>query len=254
MADSVMRFRGQKAYAYLRVSGKGQVEGHGFDRQLDAIKTWATWAGVEISDGYVFRDCYTGTDADRPKFMEMLEAILGNGVRLVVVESLDRFARSLAVQVALIAKLQEYGVSLISATTGECVTDGGSDEMREALVLIQGVFNQLEKKRLVRKLRLARDAMRDRDGRCEGPKPYGELPGEGAVLERLLLFRSSGMSYRQIAAAMNAAGIPPRRGRLWTAGSACAIVKRAAVVVPAVPEVVQAGPSVPAVPAGEPQV
>ena len=31
----------QKAFAYLRVSGSGQVEGDGFDRQLGAIKQYA---------------------------------------------------------------------------------------------------------------------------------------------------------------------------------------------------------------------
>ena len=31
-----------KAFAYLRVSGKGQVEGDGFTRQLEAIRKYAT--------------------------------------------------------------------------------------------------------------------------------------------------------------------------------------------------------------------
>jgi len=31
----------QKAFAYLRVSGKGQIEGDGFTRQLSAIQAYA---------------------------------------------------------------------------------------------------------------------------------------------------------------------------------------------------------------------
>ena len=36
------------AFAYLRVSGKGQVEGDGFERQLRAIKSYASAQGVRI--------------------------------------------------------------------------------------------------------------------------------------------------------------------------------------------------------------
>jgi DNA invertase Pin-like site-specific DNA recombinase len=32
----------KKAFAYLRVSGKGQVDGDGFTRQIEAIKRYAS--------------------------------------------------------------------------------------------------------------------------------------------------------------------------------------------------------------------
>ena len=38
----------KKAFAYLRVSGKGQVDGDGFTRQLEAIKTYAKGHGIRI--------------------------------------------------------------------------------------------------------------------------------------------------------------------------------------------------------------
>ena len=37
-----------KAFAYLRVSGKGQVDGDGFPRQLAAVKAYAAAHGVRI--------------------------------------------------------------------------------------------------------------------------------------------------------------------------------------------------------------
>ena len=37
-----------KAHAYLRVSGKGQVEGDGFTRQLKAIKEYAAGHDIKI--------------------------------------------------------------------------------------------------------------------------------------------------------------------------------------------------------------
>jgi DNA invertase Pin-like site-specific DNA recombinase len=43
-----------KALSYLRVSGKGQVEGDGFPRQREAIARYAKTAGVEVVEE--FRD------------------------------------------------------------------------------------------------------------------------------------------------------------------------------------------------------
>src|SRR5664279_1014027 len=110
----------KQTYAYLRVSGAGQVKGHGFDRQEDAIRAYAKTAKVEIVE--VFREAHTGTEADRPVFVEMLAAILSNGVRAIVVESLDRLARDIVVQIALLGELRRRGVALIAANTGEDVT------------------------------------------------------------------------------------------------------------------------------------
>jgi DNA invertase Pin-like site-specific DNA recombinase len=47
-----------KAFAYLRVSGKGQVDGDGFTRQLSAIKTYAAEHQIKVVQ--VFRECQVG--------------------------------------------------------------------------------------------------------------------------------------------------------------------------------------------------
>jgi DNA invertase Pin-like site-specific DNA recombinase len=43
-----------KAFGYLRVSGKGQIEGDGFPRQLQAIKAHAAANGISVVK--VFRE------------------------------------------------------------------------------------------------------------------------------------------------------------------------------------------------------
>jgi len=53
------------------------------------------------------------------------------------------------------------------------------------MVQMQGVFAELEKSKLVKKLRKAREAVRERDGRCEGRKPYGHSESEQTVVVRL---------------------------------------------------------------------
>lgn len=209
-----------KVFAYLRVSGKGQVKGHGFDRQRDTIADYCKRNRCEVVRW--FEEAFTGTETERPVFTELLGEVLANGVRTIVVESMDRFARDVVVQSALLAQLVAGGVTLISASTCEDITASLSDDpMREGMVLMQGVFAQIEKKRLVAKLRKAREAKRKEGGRCEGAKPFGELPGEAACLARMKdLHRKpklgDRMSLQKIADTLNSEFFRNRRGGEWT--------------------------------------
>jgi DNA invertase Pin-like site-specific DNA recombinase len=51
---------------------------------------------------------------DLPAFVEMMTALHTNGVKLVLVEKLDRLARDLMVQEAIIGDLRKNGFELIS--------------------------------------------------------------------------------------------------------------------------------------------
>jgi site-specific DNA recombinase len=218
------------AFAYLRVSGKGQVDGHGFDRQAETIAAFAAEHGYSVEQ--TFRDAFTGTEADRPEFNKMLEAILSDGVRSILIESLDRLARDVLIQSLLLAKLAQYEIKLINCVTGEDVTAALSqDPMRKALIQVQSVFSELEKSRLVSKLRRAREAKR-KTGKCEGRKAFGEKPGEAEVvgLMRLLRRKRAGkrMSFAKIAAELNQRKIPTRTGTIWQTTTVKNILRRAA--------------------------
>src|SRR3954454_2493488 len=110
----------QKAFAYLRVSGKGQIEGDGFTRQLAKIKAYA--ASHDIKIVRVFREEGVGGATElenRPALMEMLEALASNGTNLVLIEKLDRLARFLMVQETIIGDLRKKGFDLISVEEPE---------------------------------------------------------------------------------------------------------------------------------------
>jgi len=64
-----------KAHAYLRVSGKGQVEGDGFTRQLKAIREYAAAHDLKIVNVYR-EEGVSGTkeSADRPAWSELMTA------------------------------------------------------------------------------------------------------------------------------------------------------------------------------------
>lgn len=216
-------------FAYLRVSSKGQVRGHGFERQTETISEFAEENGYFVKE--TFRDAFTGTEADRPEFNRMVATILGNGVRTILVESLDRLARDVMVQSLLLAKLAQHGVTLVNCVTGEDVTASMSeDPMRKALIQIQSVFSELEKSRLVGKLRKAREAKKAQNGKCEGRKAFGEKAGEEETIAfmRFLRRKSSGkqMSFARIAEELNGKNVPTRTGAPWQTTTVQNILKR----------------------------
>ena len=116
----------------------------------------------------------------RPGFNRLLDRIESNGVRVVIIEDASRFARDLMTQELGILSLIKLGVRVITAT-GDDLTDT-SDPMKKAMRQIAGAFAELEKARLVAKLRGARERKREKaesttiDGRgkCEGRKSVGE--------------------------------------------------------------------------------
>lgn len=223
-----------KAFAYLRVSSAGQIDGHGYQRQEDAVDGFCETQSYQVVE--TFRDAHTGTEADRPGFAAMLGAIKANGVRTIIIERLDRFAREIGVQVALLGALQREGVTLLEATTGRDLTAAMADDpMAKALLSIQGVFAQAEKELLVRRMKKARDDIRARDGRCEGVRPFGmdpDRPEEQAVVREIKRLRRRNpktgrvRGYGEIAAELDRLALPTRSGRPWSRSTVRAVLAR----------------------------
>jgi DNA invertase Pin-like site-specific DNA recombinase len=214
-----------KAFAYLRVSGKGQVEGDGFTRQLEAIKKYAAANDIKVVKDYREEGVSGTTDwANRPAFSEMMTSLLANGTRTVLVERLDRIARDLMVQESIIADFKRKGLTIVSVAEPDlCSEDPSRVLMRQLL----GAFFQYEKTMIVLKLRGARVRKKDAEGRCEGRKPYGERPGEAEVIERILSLRDAGVAMDTIAETLNTAGTKPRKGSKWYGSSVRNVLLRA---------------------------
>jgi DNA invertase Pin-like site-specific DNA recombinase len=212
-----------KAFAYLRVSGKGQLEGDVFDRQLSEVKKHAARNGIRVAR--VFREeGVSGTKdlENRPALQELLVALHSNGTRLVLVERLDRLARDLMIQESIIADFKRHGFEIVSVAEPDlCSDDPGRTLMRQML----GAFAQYERSMIVHKLRGARQRIRAREGRCEGRKPYGTRPGEAEVIQQMAGLRRKGLAVDKIAEALNKSGEKPRSGRQWYATSIYRILK-----------------------------
>ncbi|HTQ58344.1 MAG TPA: recombinase family protein [Bryobacteraceae bacterium] len=202
-----------KAFGYLRVSGKGQVEGDGFPRQLQAISTYAAAHDLKIVKVYREKGV-TGTkeSMDRPAWAEMVTALHANGVRTIVIEKLDRLARDLMVQEATIADLQKHGFTLVSVAEPDLMAN---DPTRILMRQLMGAVAQYDKSQIVLKLRGARMRKRAKTGRCEGRKPYGFYRGEEAVINRMRELRAQGIGFDRLAARLNMEGLKTRTGAPW---------------------------------------
>lgn len=224
------------ALAYLRVSGRGQVDGDGFPRQREAVARYARAHGVEIVGEHRDEGVSGTRDLDdRLGLGELFEYIRSNGVRLVLVERADRLARDLLVSEVLLAQFRDLGVRVVAADSGTDLTAGDEDPTRVLIRQVLGAVAQFEKSVIVAKLRAARVRKRRQTGRCEGRKPFGEHPGEEAVLRRILQLNCkprgrNRLSCSAIAAQLNAERLPTRTRTPWRAGTVRRILQRSATV------------------------
>jgi len=211
----------EQAVAYFRTSSAANVgeDKDSLKRQQEAVTGYAKANGFEI--GAEFYDAgISGSDdlINREGFSALLDRIEGNGVRTVIIESADRLARKTLTQEVGIIALQERGVRCLTAS-GMDLTDD-SDEFKVAMRQVAAVFSQLERARLVKKLRGARDRKSKEIGhRIEGRKGYAvthpEMVKEAKRLRRKSPKTGKTRSLRTIAAELVVLGHTRKDGRAF---------------------------------------
>jgi len=218
----------RKAVAYLRTSSKTNVgpDKDSDKRQLASIEVYAKSAGLEIVDTF-YDAAVSGADpvTDRPGFVEMLERLLSNGARTIVVESPDRFARDLMVQLAGHDMLSAKGITLIAASAPTFFLEDTPTAVLVRQVL--GAIAQFEKAGLVAKLAAARKRKRMATGKCEGRKSLSETnPDAVALAKALSRKRPKGgqLSLRAVSAEMAKQRFLNERGRPFNHKSIAAML------------------------------
>jgi len=205
-----------KAVAYLRTSSAANVgaDKDSEKRQRAAIAAFAKRARFSIEDADWFNDpAVSGADPieTRPGFNRLLDRIESNGVRTVIIEDATRFARDLMTQELGILSLIGLGVRVITAA-GEDLTDT-SDPMKIAMRQIAGAFAQLEKARLVAKLKGARERKKAETGKCGGRKSHAERDPQMVKAAQAV---NDGRSLRAISAALAEQGFTTPSGRAYS--------------------------------------
>jgi DNA invertase Pin-like site-specific DNA recombinase len=220
MSDQEKRQR-KPAVGYTRTSSAGNV-GEGKDsvpRQRKAIQQYANRAGYRIVQW--FDDpAVKGADTidSRPGFMAALEEIASNGVRTIIVETANRFARDLIVQETGWKRLHDEGITLIAADA----PDQFVDETPTTVLIRQilGAVAQFDKGMTVAKLRGARDRKRRKTGsKVEGRKSYAERDPELVAMARKLSAERPRLSLRDIAARLEQAGKTTPKGKRYGASA-----------------------------------
>jgi DNA invertase Pin-like site-specific DNA recombinase len=114
------------ALAYLRTSSATNVgaDKDSEKRQRSAIEEFAKRAGYQLV-GEHYDAAVSGADAidTRRGFAEMLRRIAGNGVKTIIVETANRFARDLIVQETGHKRLRALGIDLIAADSPDAFVE-----------------------------------------------------------------------------------------------------------------------------------
>jgi DNA invertase Pin-like site-specific DNA recombinase len=205
-----------KAFAYLRTSSATNVgaDKDSGQRQRSTILGFAKANKFEVVGEY-YDEAIKGADSihTRPAFAEMLKAILGNGVRTILVESASRFARDLITQETGFRYLRELGITLIAVDDPDAFTQ--DTPTANLIRQILGAVSEFQKAELVAKLAGARARKRATDKTYrEGRKP---APPAAIALARRLHRKE--LSLREISAKLAAQGFLAPSGKPYLAQS-----------------------------------
>jgi DNA invertase Pin-like site-specific DNA recombinase len=212
-----------KACAYSRVSGVAQIDGDGFERQRLAIEAYAAAHDIEIARWYEEKAISGKTEWEsRPAWLDLIEGL--DGVRIIVIERLDRLARRLMSQENIIADLCKRGVTLISCAEPDL---DSTDPTRVLMRQIFGCIAEWERAQIVLKLRGARQRMKKKTGRCEGQKPYGFYPGEADILAEIMELGEKATP-TAVAGELNQRGRVGRGGKPWHRNVVARILRKSA--------------------------
>lgn len=223
------------AVGYVRVSTEGQArEGVSLATQRERIEAYAKAKGLELVEILV-DEGHSGKTMDRPALQTLLERCRAGGVGHVIVWKLDRLTRrtrhllNLVEEVFLAGKIELHSVS-------ESL-DTSTPHGRFVLTLFGGLA-QMERELIGERTRAALAHKREH-GQPTSHAPLGyrsngrrnhmlAIPGELAVVGRILDLWRAGTSYRAIAAKLNQDGVPTKRGARWHANTVRKVVTRRA--------------------------
>lgn len=211
-----------KAALYIRVSTDDQAEhGHSMEAQEARLREFCEHHGHEIvgvyADGGV-----SGTVpfAERPEGGRLLAERVRLGTQLVLGLKTDRIGRSLFEILRVHRDMERLGIILRAL---DAPADTTTPEGR-MMLQITGAFAEHERNRIIDRTKTALARMKMR-GLRTGGIPYGHrLAADGAHLEpdeeeqkvvaMVKELHNGGLSYRELAAYLNGAGIEPR-GEAW---------------------------------------
>jgi DNA invertase Pin-like site-specific DNA recombinase len=216
---------------YIRVSTTGQVkDGLGLPTQERLVRRWAKREGHTLVR-IMRENGRSGTlpVEERPGLIEVLDAVRTGKADGIVVSDLTRLGRTLTVQEAALGKCWALEGRVFAVDGGEVAEDDPDDPVRTAMRQMAGVFAQLDRAMIVKRLRNGRETKAAKGEYAGGGVPYGSEyanSDELRVVDRVVELRRAGASFRQICDALDADGHQPRRAPRFSPMTVRAIARR----------------------------
>ena len=208
-----------KAIGYVRVS-KEIEEGLSLEAQTSRVRAMALARGVTLVD-IIVDDGASAKSLHRPGMARLLGLVDAGAVTLVIVAKLDRLTRSILDLAALLQRFERRHVAFVSVA--EDFNTGTA--MGRMLLLIIVMISQWEREVISERTREVLQ-FKKAHGERVGTIPFGyhlapdEVhlepdEDEQALIAQIRALKAGGLSTRQIADALNAAGRTTRKGTAW---------------------------------------
>jgi DNA invertase Pin-like site-specific DNA recombinase len=196
------------AVGYVRVSSLGQVEsGAGLTDQRRAIRTECDRRAWVLSTVCADNGASGGSIDRRPALREALDTLRSGQASVLVTAKLDRLSRSVLDFAALMARAEREGWAIVVLD----VNVDTSTPSGEMMANVVAAFAQYERRLISDRTKRALAVKQAEGVRLGRPR---SIPDE--VRFQIASMRCSGLSYRAIAAALNADDVPRgQRGIKW---------------------------------------
>ena len=208
-----------RAALYIRLSKEDENEGpsESVTNQMSLLEDFVGRYHLSVYDTYI-DDGWSGTNFDRPAFRRMIADIEAGKVNLVITKDLSRLGRDYIMTGHYMERyFPEKRVRYISLLDG---IDTGVESTANDITPFRAIMNDMYAKDISKKIRSVKHD-KQRKGQFIGGKPvygYKMHPTEknkividedaAPVVRRIFGMALEGVSCRQIAAALNAEGVP----------------------------------------------
>lgn len=207
---------------YLRVSSPEQAEKFGLSAQEQAGKNWCAEQGypepaVKVEPGV---SAFSDEITDRPAFAALMADVEAGQYDLIVVDQIDRFARSNLVAVQQLRHLYRHDCALVSLKERWDFSTASGRFQFQLMASLAEFDSRLKSERVRAAIRQKRLA-----GGYHGQLPFGAMFGPGGALVinpaqadalALLLDLYTERGAVHVAAQLTSRGVPTQRGKeVW---------------------------------------
>ena len=220
-----------KVAMYIRISSNTNADGDSVDRQTHAIATYANANDMTI----VVKKSDIGVQGsehifDRDGFRKLFDYCKKEDIKIVLCENASRFARDVMTQELGYRELKRHGIRVVPVDSPDYFVLENDDPITNLIRQVLGSISEFEKNSVVAKLRVARNRIKEKEGKCEGRKSLAELMGELKfinMMESVRVLRKNNKSYASIAGVLASKGyVQPQTGRPFNKSQIMRLIKQ----------------------------